>query len=217
MKLSLVLDQLRSGDLSELSNVRLTDQRIISYINLALITFYNRYPLRTEEAIVAIETGKTVYKLDGTDPSVTVNGNPIDIDDVIIITQAFDEFGEIPINDENDPASIFTITYDTIQVPVAQTGMFLSLIYKAGPKAFVTFTDSGDGSAVDVNVPLPLALLEALLMFIAYRAFLSTGDAGTPSADKYEMKFKDACNKAETIGTVPSDSFAINIEKRGWA
>lgn len=215
MKLSLVIEQVRNGDTSGLSAKSLPDSTIVSYINLALIALYNRFQLRTEEAIVALETNRTLYKFDGTDPAVTVDGGAIPMDDIVSINEVFDEFGTIPINDNNEPSSVYSVSYDTLQVPIAETGMFLSVIYKATPQ-FITYTDDGNGNAVDVNIPLPLTLLEALLFYIAYRAYLSTGDAGTPDADKYEMKFTQACNKAHDQGLVMSDTYSINVEHRGY-
>ena len=61
MKLSTIISQARSGELKSLSSKDKTDEVIVNYINLALIALYSRFTLRTEEAIVALADGKTLY------------------------------------------------------------------------------------------------------------------------------------------------------------
>ena len=215
MKLSTVIDQVRNGDISGISSVPKTDKTLVTYINLGLISLYNRFQLRTEEAIITLQDGKTIYKLDGTDPDVTVNDQPMDPDDIVTINVVFDEVGMVPVNDNNDPSSVYTTTYNTLQIPTSQEGMYLSLIYKAGPK-LITYVDDGNGNAVDTDIPLPLSLMEPLLMFIAYRSYLAVGDAGTPDADKYEMKYHNACTQSEALGLVPSDQYSRDVEDKGF-
>jgi hypothetical protein len=215
MKLSTIISQARSGELKSLSSKDKTDEVIVNYINLALIALYSRFTLRTEEAVIALTDVKTLYRLDGMDEEVTVNGAPIEDDNVLKILSAFDERGEISINDENNPLSIYTPSYNTLQVPHPETGAYIAVIYKAGPN-LITYVDDGSGNATEATVQLPMHLLEPLLHYVGYRAHGSgTGDIDNES-NSHLSRYVASCNNVESLGLIPTDSVDMDNSRKGF-
>ena len=228
-----IIRQARSGELRSLSKKDKTDEVIVDYINLGLLEIYKRFQLETEEAIITMHTAKTLYRIDGTDSDVTIkswNGatfNTITIpeDDVLQITEAFDENGRVPINDDGDLLSVFTPSYDTIQVPITEDGSYISLIYKKNPQ-LVEVSDlviDADGS-LDLNdattntykVKLPKTLLVPLLHYIGYRAHGAVEGEVNAENSTHLNRFEAACKRAEDLGAVPTDSTNRDVSVKGF-
>lgn len=288
MMLNTIIDQARNGELKGLSVVDKTDAVIIGYINLAMIALYSKFILNTEEAVIALASGKTTYKMDGSDAAVkimtsgpvsyTTTGStqsvttavdeivyyavasgttgtgtvgyyyrsktaqdPIDlneelfttditnwesigtdtyyeitipVDDILTVISASDELGPIPINDDTTNAGIYTITYDTIQVPVTADGAYLSIMYKKNPITLSTTLDSGLFATTDVKIPR--GLLEALLNYIGYRAHGSLDGTIEAENNTHLMRFEAACKEAEASGVVPLDSITRDVSTKGF-
>ncbi len=138
-----------------------------------------------------------------------------DADLFISVTEAFDEGGPIGLNDDYDALSVFTKGYNKIQVPETDEGAYVSLIYKAGPDE-VEFIDDGSGVAAEASIPLPMALTEALLAYIGYRAHMSPDGEATGKSDKFYAMYTAACNFAEKEGLIPTDSYNRPNEVKGF-
>jgi len=208
MKLSTIIELAREGELKSLSPKDKTDEVVIGYINLAIVALYSRFLLETKEAIITLQDGVGLYRLDGTDANVTVNGAAVPDDDVIRILAAYNEAGEVGINDVEDVYGIFTPTYDVVQVPSAVTGNYMSIIYKANP-AWIDYT-TGDDTAL-INVRLPKALLEPLLHYVGYRAHGSVDGNVQAENNTHLMRFEASCNRVEKLGLVPVEGLEINV------
>jgi len=208
MKLSTVIRQARNGELSAMSSNVKTNEVITDYINLGLIALYKRFPLRTDEAIVTLRTGKTLYRLDGTDEDVSMGAG-----ELYMVTSAFDEVGPIPVNDDSVPFGIFTTSYNVVQIPIAVDGSFVSIMYQTGPDEIIY-----DEATVDsVDVPLPSSLVDVLLTYIDYRATKSSTPEGSGEPISKYRVFQAACNEAEKLGLVPSDHLTFNTDIKGFA
>lgn len=219
MKLSFILEQARSGELDALSTKDKTDKKIINYLNLALIALYNRFVLSTEEAIIELDTitPRTLYRLDGTDPNVTVNGMPMEPDDFKAIIGAFNEDGSvINVNDEHDPYSIFTVAYNQVQVPLLANNSYISIIYSRNPK-LVSYIKTPCGETADVDVELPMQLLEAALHYIGYRAHGAVNGEINAENSTHYTRFLRACEEAERLGVVTADDTeGLPVEVKGF-
>ena len=219
MKLSFIIEQARSGELASLSKTDKTDAKLVSYINLALIALYNRFTLAVEEAIITLrpELYKTMYVLNSTDPDVRVNGKPMSDDDFMSIVAAYEEDGKpVAVNDDENPMSIFTTSFNQIQVPMLAGGGHLSIIYRKNP-TLVKYVDDGNGNALDYDVPLPMQLLEPLLHYVGYRAHGAVdGNVNAENSTHY-TRFIAACNQAEILGVVSADDTQYApIKKKGF-
>jgi len=151
---------------------------VLSLLNLALIEVYGKLNLIQEEQIIPINPGQTRYLLQ---------------DNTLRILQAFDQDGnELPINDPNDPRSIFHPTPYELHVtepnvvtagesPYNKPLTNISLIISTTPPYIAK--DSIDL----VDLVVPPWLLEPILAYMAYRAFLSmNGDQNGESASQFQ-------------------------------
>lgn len=209
MKISTIIKQARRGELSGLSDKAKTDEAIVDYVNRALVAIYNRFQLRTEEAVITLRYGKTVYRLDGTDADVSMTA----VNEFIGVTEAFDEVGKIPVNDDSDDRSVYTVGYNAIQVPLTATGAYISIMYRASANEidYDALTEEGFD-----NVPLPNSLMDALLNYVAYVAHKSYDDAAQASSMSYLNLFNVACKEAENFGLIPTDSYNRDVSVKGF-
>ena len=219
MKLSLILAQARSGELDSLSKKDKTDEKVVGYINLALIALYSRFQLATEEAIVRLrpDIPKTVYTMDSTDADVRVGGQAMADDQFMGIVAAFNEDGsEIVVNDDKSPYSIFTVSYNQVQVPLLAESTYVSVIYRCNPTLVVpTYDDSGNASEADV--PAPMQLLECLLHYVGYRAHGAVNGSINTEHNTHYMRYEAACKQAEQLGILtPDDVNHDSVEKKGY-
>ncbi len=210
MNLTTIIRQARSGELKSLSAKDKTDEVIIDFINLALVALYSRFRLVTGEAIISVRVGDTIYDLTDTDDT-TLSDGP-----VMQILEAFDENGSIPINDDNDPYSIYTVGVNKVQVPVTADDAYISLIYRAEP-AEVLYTDTGTtGVADNVVIALPSVLLEPLLHYIGYRAHGSVNGEIQAENNTHLMRFEASCKRITALALLPVDQYNRNVSKKGF-
>lgn len=218
MKLSFILDQARNGELKSLSTKDKTDEVIVGYINLALVALYSRFQLKTEEAIITLETNpaRTVYTLDSTDTAVRVNGASMPDDDVMSIVDAFDESGRhVAINDEKDPFSIYTVSYNQVQIPLVNEGTYISIIYRKNP-TLVTYTETNNVTDEKV-VELPLQLLEPMLHYIGYRAHGAVDGKLNTENNTHYMRFEKSCERAQELGVLTADDVVgVGVTDKGF-
>lgn len=218
MKLSFILDQARNGELKSLSTKDKTDEVIVGYINLALVALYSRFQLKTEEAIITLETNpaRTVYTLDSTDTAVRVNGASMPDDDVMSIIDAFDESGRhVAINDEKDPFSIYTVSYNQVQIPLVNEGTYISIIYRKNP-TLVTYTETNNVTDEKV-VELPLQLLEPMLHYIGYRAHGAVDGKLNTENNTHYMRFEKSCERAQELGVLTADDVVgVGVTDKGF-
>ena len=215
MRLSKIITSARNRELRQLSAKDKTDEIIVGYINLAMLALYSRFQLRTEEVVLNLKSGKTVYRLDGTDPDVYKDGHMLVDSDVMAIIKAFDEEKELNINKDSDPLSIFTIAYDTVQVPFATTGEHIGLIYRASPRE-VEYEADVDGNAVDSDVKIPPQMLEAVLHHVGYSAHGSIDGGAQQEAATHLTMFERACDRLEMLGLIPQDTIDMDIDRKGF-
>ena len=215
MRLSKIITSARNRELRQLSAKDKTDEIIVGYINLAMLALYSRFQLSTEEVVLNLKSGKTVYRLDGTDPDVYKDGYMLVDSDVMAIIKAFDEEKELSINKDSDPLSIFTIAYDTVQVPFATTGEHIGLIYRASPRE-VEYEADVDGNAVDSDVKIPPQMLEAILHHVGYSAHGSIDGGAQQEAATHLTMFERACDRLEMLGLIPQDTIDMDIDRKGF-
>ena len=219
MKLSFILAQARNGELAGLSKVDKSDEKVVGYLNMALIALYNRFQLATEEAIITLrpDINKIIYTMDSTDADVTVSGAAMKDNDFMSIIAAFEENGdEIPVNDEQNPYSIFTTSYNKIQIPLLAQSGYVSVIYRKNPD-LVTYVDNGSGDAVEASVSLPLQLLEPALHYIGYRAHGAVDGNVNAENNTHYTRFINSCNQVEVLGIITADDTThVPVQHKGY-
>jgi len=203
-----VINLAKNAELKQLA-VRTDDSAVLGFINLGLLELYKRFPLKEAEAIITLRDGKTTYKLDGTDPDVSIDSDK----ELLIITGAYttsdDGFvEEMTMNDEDDIMGINTPSYNTVEIPATAEGVLVSIIYRATPK-FIT--------SVDDLLPLPPQLLEALLNYVGYRGHGSVSGELNAENQSHYVRFENSCKRVILEGLITSDDLVSKkFKNRGF-
>lgn len=207
MTIQEAIDMAKRGKLKN-SNIVNNDAAILDMLNLGLVELYKRFPLRVDEAIITLRDGKTEYKMDGTDVDVSMPDNSQFMWIVAAYQEVTDEVEvnkvltvQIPVNEEENPLSIQTVAWNTIQIPTVNDGAYVSLIYTAAP-------DLLTASDLTVALPLPPQMLEPLMEYMCYQAN-STLDAEVDT-DKYYQRFEASCSRIELRGMTTSDDLDMS-------
>ena len=207
MTIQEAIDMAKRGKLKN-SNIVNNDDAILDTLNLGLVELYKRFPLRVDEAIITLRDGKTEYKMDGTDVDVSMPDNSQFMWIVAAYQEVTDEVEvnkvltvQIPVNEEENPLSIQTVAWNTIQIPTVNDGAYVSLIYTAAP-------DLLTASDLTAALPLPPQMLEPLMEYMCYQAN-STLDAEVDT-DKYYQRFEASCSRIELRGMTTSDDLDMS-------
>lgn len=208
-----VIDMAKFGELRNLKLGNLEDRAIVSYINLGLIELYKRFPLSVKETMIElIEGGNSEYAL----PSdcmwlVSAYGEvPED--------EPYTEYNELTINDENDPLSVNTVSWNTVQIPLGIEGSYVSLIYVASPDATQKVIYNEDGTYLTKELQLPAQLIESLLFYIGYRAHGAMDGNIQSESNTHYMRFDKSCQKIKTEGMFTNDNLDMTrVTDKGFA
>lgn len=189
---------------SELNTLRIAenDEVVIAFINLGLLELYGLFPLYTEEQILDLEDGKYIYDLN---------------DDFMYMTGAYDvnDVGQVrmlPINEEANPLSVNTINFRQVQIPSVATGAEIGITYVPKPPKM-----SQDNQ--DVEVPLPAALLQPLLNFVAFKAHSGMRADQEGEGNSYERRFLRSIENVRSRGIgIASDDVSMDtkLAQRGF-
>jgi hypothetical protein len=200
--------------------------QLIYYINNSLTYLHTQLPLLYKQCLIQLYEPVTEYPLtdeyrvtntSSTQPykfildSETNNFYPHIIQILNVITAAGIK---LPINDYNQYESVFTLSYNTLQIP--QFGLekdsILAVIYKA---AHVPLTTSDIGNQ---TIDIPYWLLEVLKLHIGAKVLMGRNGANIAEANaKYQMyllKFKELRDS----GVIPTEYQDTNlkIEMKGF-
>lgn len=235
MKISELFRRLSYGELSNLSisdsgsgeiNVKKVPQ-VIQYTNDGLSALYGRFVLSEKELIVEQVDHVTQYRmlLKHTE-SVGAQGEHHYIkdelepfkDDMIRIVQVYDENGrKYPLNDEQNPDSLFLPKPDTVQVPSPAAGVIMSVVYQAKPPKLVDASD--DDNVLDQEFEIPHVLENALIQYIAHKVFFHIGgQENVVKSQGYLSTYEANCLDVEQRDLV-NQSFHTShskLEQRGF-
>jgi hypothetical protein len=207
-----VIDLAVAGELRQLGpSIKSDNDVLVGFINLGLIELYKRFQLRTEEAMITLQDGKTIYSLDGTDPDVTLSGG-----DVMTIVAAFGDGSDpsdystddlkLPLNVEMNAYSINTIGYNQVQIPLITQSAMISLIY-------VAFPAKASSAALDAELDIPDQFVEPLLHYMGYRGHGSMDGEVQAENNTHYMRFEAACDRIRELGvSVATDD--LNMDSR---
>lgn len=203
MTIRQVIELARSSELNGLG-VANKDDVILGFLNLGVLELYKRFALRNEEYVIALEEGVDTYTMPANYMWIVAAYGEVDIRSTEVVNQ-------LPINEEDNPLSINSIGWNKIQVPVAVGGAYISIIYVASPDMY-TLDD------MDVEIELPVQMVEALLAYIGYKGN-STVDSGVQTEDNaWYMRFENSCGKLREYAMVTSDDMYMNkrLSTRGF-
>ena len=192
-----VATQLKYGELRAVASKH-DLPAIVSYINLALIDLYGKFKIARSEQLIDLVDNTSIY---------TLNSN------VMVVETVFNELGELAVNDDSNINSVFTPSYDTLQVPNAKTGAQVSVLYIASPETLVADTDDAITNAQIVRIPPQL--LEPLLHYIGYRAHMSmNGDIKAENNTHY-IRYNASCKRIAAEGLIRIDTVpsSVNLQE----
>ena len=232
MRLQEVFDYLTYGELADysvggidLGGVQDCDQpKIIASLNLGLVELYKIFPLHTAQVYLQLYDHISTYVLhsDYAESNTTstqsikyiLDSETKFTDNILKIDAVFNEAGDqYPINEGDEEYSVFTPSYNTLQVPFSQDENSLAIVYRAGPvKLPIIGVD-----AETIDVPIPDQLLESLVSFIVYKIHTSKGTGQDSQAGIYYNKFKQTVALVKDLGLSNEEH---NLNKRldlgGW-
>ena len=194
--------------LSSTSDVTKTaaEREILVHLNLALTELYKRFDLRTEETVITLVEGQTLYTLS----TANVYNDPANLSGYLSaftdkfnhVLGAYDEEGkEYRLNDENDALAIFTPSYNSVQVPNPIAGEAVYIVYSAAPDT-VAWADD----LTSIDIPLPPAMKEALLHYIGYRGHTGKDGSVDKENNTHYMRFEASCNRLLSLGMFTNDA-----------
>lgn len=205
MKIQEIIEIARYSELGGVA-VKDNDTAIVAFMNMGMLELYTRFPIKTQEHVVALVDGTINYAL----PSdymyaLTAYREPQEGEG--------DDLIKMPINEEDVEVGVVIPDWRTLQVPSEVEGNFVSVVYVSKP-------DTIDVNNLSVEIELPDTLIDALLSYVGYRAHLGVrGDAQSEN-NAHWQRFELSCKKAEELGVAfPADSWKMDsrIKDRGFA
>ena len=206
---------------------------VINAINDGLLRLYTLFPLKENGVFVELNEHTTIYELT-TDHIIPDGLTESDLDtsiedcdkyiwdfkehpftmDIIKILSVYTTDGlPIKLNNPTSCISIYTPTYNTLQVSNPVKGITLSIAYQA--KHPTLFKENLDTQKIELT-PILLGALDAYVAYIIH-SNMNT-ETAIANAQKYYALYQEIIN--ETISTdAVSSSFSQNNTKffeRGW-
>jgi len=198
-------------------------EKIVGFINLGLKEIYKRFFLRSNEIYIQQHEEIATYKLHSDfavsntasveDPKYIIDtvANPFQ-DDILKIEMIYDAGGnKLPLNDTSEELSVYTPTFRSVQIANPNDVDTFSVQYRAC-HAKIPVTLATDPNTVEVE--LPNSLQEALLYYVASRAYRPTDREA--SADYWQL-FKKSCTDVERLGLeVQGEPGDWRFDTSGW-
>ena len=236
MKLREIFTQLSQGEFRQKSLggaeesgiLEVNYPKVVPHIWLGLTEIYKRFPLKTKQVTIQQYGHISNYFLDtryaetnttSLEPYKYIKDTQFqpfdDNDDVLKIERVFDENGTpYPMNDDKEVLSIFTPSYNQIQVPFNDADNAMTVQYRANhPK--IPFEGEG---VLDQEILISPTYLQPLLLFIAGRYYSTSGNAESQAAgDKFNARFELSCADIERLNLGIEDHTSNEkLEDRGF-
>jgi hypothetical protein len=229
MTLQEVFEQLAYGELThlklgEFATDELQRKKVTAHIRLGLTELYKRFWLKQKDVVIQIYPAIEQYVLDS---RFSVNSylspetsryildsvyTPFE-NDLLKIERVFNEVGEQqPLNDDYREESWFTPSYNILHKPVLYEDRIALVEYRANhPKIDPECDPCG------VNLELPIALLEPLLLFVAHRASRTLNSDQNQESNNYLQQYEMACTRVKDLGyEVTPHRTNMKLDNHGW-
>lgn len=231
-------DLFRELALGELSNLSLVEQdtikpqkrpQIVTHANDALLDLHSRFVLKEKDMLVEMREGVTNYHLlkryawsqysEENPPDrwntpyiMDMISEPFE-EDVIKILAVYNSFGQkIPLNDIDEPMSVFNPQSNVLQVPFPIPGQSLALEYQAKHTKL-------DHCRCDEDIFLPDVLWRALKAYVASKvcSHMNTAEM-TAKGQEHQIIYDMICQDVVEKDLVNTSSSTTNtrFHKRGW-
>ncbi len=233
MRLSAIFDQLTHGELAYLfmggedrGGIQICDYpKVVAHINLGMQELYKRFPIKIDDVVIRMHDEIQTYYLDSRfsihnteskEPIKYIHDSPSQpfTDNVNKIEFVYDEMGrELFLNNDDEPWSLFTPSYNAIQVPLPEKENQLIVHYRAG------WTDiklPGLNPETE-EILIPPGYTEALLMYVGARASTALNADGDAEGNNYTAKFEKSCAMITNLNLMNDDNTRNSkLDKAGW-
>ncbi len=200
--------------------------RIIHYANNALTRIYSRFVLSEKELTIHMMRGLTSYYLlkrfamfrcpedpETKDPKYIMDLLDPFEEDVIKVISVFNSKGhELPLNDQEDPRSVFTPSPVLLQVPKVMICEALGVTYQARHRKL-------EPGVLSQEIILPEVLEEALYSYIAYQVYSDmNGQENSAKGQEHLAHYESVCREVEEKDLVSQTVSTTNtlFEERGF-
>lgn len=199
-------------------------EKILHYANEALLRLYSRFVLLEKDVIIQLQEGRASYPLapryarsqqnpQGELPFILDSPFKPFLGDALQIHTVFDSFGRrYPLNNENNPHSLFVIGGTTLQVPRPTPGMYLSTAYQARHPRLTA-------SELTAPILVPDALQGALQAYIGHLYYngINTPE-GAAKAATFLARYEAICEECVRLDLVHSSIALTNLrfDDNGW-
>jgi len=201
------VDVAKQGELKSLA-IKSDTAAIVNFINFGLIELYKKFPLNTKEHIVEILEEVEMYIMPSDYMWLIEAYGEVPIDES---EDPSNSVNLLPINDFDNPYSVNTVSWNTIQIPANIPGDYVSLVYAAAPTYFTI-------NMLDQQLPIPPQMLEALLYYVSYKGHTTVhGDAQGESAVSYKL-YEMSVSRLIKEGMFTADTvnMQFRIEDKGF-
>jgi hypothetical protein len=199
---------------------------LISHINLGLTNLHNRLPLKQSQVIVAQQSDRILYPLTSI---YAINSNSVEsnkfildsatepfVNDVLKIEEVYTESNVLlPLNDSAKANSVFTPSFNTLQVSNPESNKALAILYRAN-HAQLPAKRGVDISAIEVDIPA--VLIEPLLTFVVGRvAGAGNNQTSIQEAAAYQQKYEVQVQQIIQSGALSVDRPSnLRMRSNGW-
>lgn len=223
-----VLNNLYVSDVDSVDDINEKDLRRITMLTKSALTeIHTRFPIK--ESIVLIQSldWKANYEISSEHSVFTGTKDPKYVvdspfypfkDDIINIIRVTNEVGEeLPLNDSEQWASVFTPRYNVLQITHPGESQVFEVTYQANHAALEVFPDKGD--TLDQVIDIPPQLKEVLALRVAIDFFSAmSGQEETAKSQMLTMKYESACDSLKVNNTLNLSNAVTNTKlmKRGF-
>ena len=200
--------------------------QIMSHIQLGLTELYTRFLLRVDEIFVQQYEHIEIYSLTwpycvtntaSTEPYKYVldsTESPFQ-DNVLKIEECYNEIGEkLVLNESDDDESMFTPSFNTIQVPQPVSANVIGVQYRANHPRLEYVKGM---KPEEIEIELPWGLMEALLYYVGMRAYSGTNTDASQQSTNYWKRFEASCERYKLKGLqVEPEVQNSNFDACGW-
>lgn len=186
----------------------LDETSLFAFLNLGITELHKKFDLVMREQIIEVNSARKEYTLLPDVMQVTAvytDAKFLTLD----IALSSSEVVSMPLNDDNDPFSVYTPTKGVLMVSYPKDGQVISVLYKASP---YVYTPADLENELDIEAQY----ISPLVMYMGYLANLGL-EAAPGQIMTLLGLFNQACTEIEHYGLNPSSTIVNDkLNMRGF-
>lgn len=189
------------------------DTSMFAFMNLGITELYKKFDIAMREQIIEVSSNRNEYKL----LADVMRVSAVYTDAKYLGTAIGASVGSsntsdivsLPINDDNDPTSVYTPSTGILVIPYPKDNQILSVIYKASPNVYTS-------ADLESELEIEAQYISPLVMYVGYLANLAL-ESGQGQSMMLLTMFNQACAEIVNYG-LHSTNVVINdkLNMRGF-